>query len=190
MDEALARTALNTIVDALQPLQSPDRKRAVLGALHFLGEEWSSLPDRTPPSPEAGADVADSATDSFEHAVQAWMKKNDLSADDVEQVFAFEDGKINIIADLPGKGKRENTIVIYTLMGVGIYLYTGQRKFSDDAAREACVQHNAYDSKHHAETMKDLKNELTGDKKSGWTITLPGLKKGASILKAIAATSK
>ncbi len=168
MNDELARSALNAIVDALIPLQSLDRKRAVLGALHFLNEDWVPLPHKgeSPGSLGPAGEKGDT-NGPFPSAAHAWMAKNELVADEVEQVFAFDAGKINIIADLPGKSKRENTILIYILMGVGTYLQTGERRFSDEAAREACIQHNAYDLNNHSVTMKELKSELTGDKKEG-----------------------
>jgi hypothetical protein len=188
MGDDPARDALLALVDILKPLPSPDRKRAVLGALHFLEEDWVPLPRKkeearlpeAPPEPNG----------AFPAAVQSWMKKNDLTAEEVEQVFALEDGKINIIADLPGRGKRDKTITTYTLMGLGTYLHSGDRKFADEPARETCAQHDAYDGANHAATMREMKSELTGDKSNGWTITWPGLKKGAAIVKEIAAGSK
>lgn len=190
MNEDLARTALNTIVDALQPLQSADRKRAVLGALHFLDEDWVPLPNKRADGSDAEAKELGVANGAFSPAVQSWMKKNDLSVEEIEHVFSFDNGIINIIADLPGKSKREDTITIYILMGVGTFLHTGGLKFSDEAARASCTRHNAFDSPHHATTMKELKSEFTGDKKEGWTITTPGLKKGAAIVKKLASSSK
>lgn len=190
MTEDPARKALNAIVEALQPLSSADRKRAVLGALHFLEEDWVPLPQRNGSDPPGTTKHKPETNDAFPPAVQVWMEKNELTADEIEQVFAFEEGKVNIIADLPGKGKRENAIAIYTLMGLGTYLHTGERKFADDLAREACALHNAYDTPNHSKTMKELKSELTGDKAAGWTITSPGLKRAATIVKQLATGPK
>ena len=91
---------------------------------------------------------------------------------------------------MPGKGKRDKSIAIYTLMGLGTFLQTGERLFQDDIAREVCSTHSAYDKSNHAVTMREMKSELTGDKGSGWTITMPGLKKGAAIVKEIIASGK
>lgn len=187
MSDEAARKALNTIVDALQPLESPDRRRAVLGALHFLEEDWVPLPQV---KQAAQADFGDNTNESegaFATGVKQWMKKNELTSEDVEQAFHFEEGRLNIIVDLPSKSKRDNTITIYTLMGLGTYLFTGERKFSDADARDACSKHSAYDANNHAATMNALRSELTGDKKNGWTITMPGLKKGAALVKELVA---
>ncbi len=190
MGEDPARKALNVIVDALQPLDSPDRKRAVLGALHFLEEDWVPLPHRKNGDEAGPIEGKLEGNGPFAPSVQAWMKQNALTSEEVEVVFSFDDDKVNIIADLPSSGKRENTIKLYILMGVGTYLRTGQRKFSDEAARDACAQHSAYDVNNHSKTMKELRSELTGDKDAGWTITKPGLKRGAAIVKELAAGSK
>jgi hypothetical protein len=192
MGEDPARKALNAIVDALQDLQSADRKRAVLGALHFLDEDWVPLPQKTG---KAAADTGTGrerpeANGAFSPSVQAWMDKNELTEEMVEQVFAFDNGRISIIGDVPGKGKREKSIAIYTLMGLGTFLQTGERLFQDDIAREACSTHSAYDQSNHAGTMREMRNEITGDKASGWTITMPGLKKGAAIVREIIGNGK
>jgi hypothetical protein len=136
MGEHPARKAFNTIVGALQPLESPDRKRAVLSALHFLEENWVPLPHKKAPE-QAGTPQQEKseASGTFLAGVQAWMKQNDLTSDEVEQVFSFDDGKVSVIVDLPGSSKRDDTIKLYTLMGVGTYLSAGERKFADEAAR-------------------------------------------------------
>lgn len=186
MTEDPARKAFNAIVDVLQPLDSPDRKRAVLGALHFLEEDWVPLPQVKGAVQVEATEQSSEMEGAFPAAVKQWMKKNELTAEEVENVFHFEDGKVNIIADLPGKGKRENTTVLYILLGLGTYIFTGERKFADSDARDACSKHSAYDSNNHAGTMAALKSELTGDKKAGWTITMPGLKRGAALVKELA----
>ncbi len=192
MSEDAALKALNAIVDALQGLESADRKRAVLGALHFLNEDWVPLPQKkTSALPETNNGRGPSeADDAFPPAVQTWLDRNELTAEMVEQVFAFDNGKVNIIGDVPGKGKRDKSIAIYTLMGLGTFLHTGERLFQDEFARDACSTHSAYDQSNHAGTMREMKNVLTGDKGSGWIITMPGLKKGAAIVKEIIASEK
>lgn len=187
MAEDPARKALNAIVDALQSLESPDRKRAVLGALHFLEEDWVPLPQVKGVAQVETDENASEIGGAFSASVKQWMKKNELTPEEIENVFHFENGKVNIIADLPGKGKRENTIALYILFGLGTYLFTGEPKFSDSDARATCAKHSAYDPNNHSGTMAALKSELTGDKQSGWTITMPGLKKGAKIAKGLGA---
>jgi hypothetical protein len=187
MGEDAARKALNAIVDALQPLPSADRKRAVFGALHFLEEDWVPLPRNKQEAPAEHAEEASDVAGAFPPAAKTWMKKNELTAEAVESVFSFDHDKVSIIADVPGRGKRDMSIAIYTLVGLGTFLKTGERTFQDDAAREVCNTHSAYDQANHAATMREMKSELTGNKKSGWTITMPGLKKGAEIVKKIVA---
>lgn len=187
MSEDAARKALNTIVEALHPLSSADRKRAVLGALHFLEEDWVPLPGKRAEQMGSKEEKTFSENSALHPTAQVWMKKNDISEDAVEAVYSFDHEAVNIIADVPGRGKRDKTIAIYTLVGLGTFLRTGERTFPDEEARQVCSTHSAYDSANHAATMREMKNELTGDKKSGWTITMPGLKRGAAIVKEIMA---
>ncbi len=179
--------SLNAIVQALKPLEPSDRKRVVLGALNFLGENWSPSSDREMQgknqdkvAPEIGGD--------FPVHVKKWLKKVGLTEEEIEMVFSFDQDDINIIGDVPGHGKKDKTIAIYTLIGVGTYLLNGEKTFNDDMARRICDAHGAFDKANHAANMKATKKVLTGDKTKGWTITAPGLNSGATLIKSIAST--
>jgi hypothetical protein len=182
-----AAQALNELVKVLTPLAPEDRRRAIKGAMAFLGEEWNSTPSVA--QQVADAPKADGAGD-WPHGL-AWMKQNGISADQLEHVFAFNgEGKLQIIADIPGKGKRPQAINVYLLVGLATHLRTGER-FEDELARGECVRHSCYDQNNHHNTLKDnMKSELIGTKSEGWSLTKPGINKATEVLKEILGAAK
>ena len=65
-------------------------------------------------------------------------------------------------------------------------LVRSERKLTDKEGRAACTKYACYQANNHATIMKDAKTVLTGDKSKGWTVTGPGLKAAAALVKEIA----
>lgn len=61
--------------------------------------------------------------------------------------------------------------------------------FDDKSARAQCQSSGCYDHTNHATYMKDKGNDLAGSKDKGWSLTNPGLKAGAMLVKQIAQAS-
>ena len=177
MTKSLAQI-VGTIVEELTPLDSEGRKRAVHAAMTLLGEEAVKRPSTEVEQGEpAGGEV-------MLPRVKTWMRQNDLSMDELQQVFHIENGTVEIIAEIPGKSNREKVRNAYILTGVSSFLSTGEQRFDDTAARGLCERVGIYDSTNHSKYMKDG-NEFTGSRERGWTVTIPGLKAGASLVKGI-----
>jgi hypothetical protein len=119
--------------------------------------------------------------------VPSWLKQNDVTPDELDQVFHFvADGKFEI-HDAPGKSKKEKTLNTYILTGLGKFLATGQRDFDDALARGFCQTIGCYDIANHGKYLGDYKGpEFTGDKSKGFSLANPGIKKGAVLVKALA----
>jgi hypothetical protein len=169
---------VGTIVNELTPLGSDERKRAVHAAMTLLGEEAIS-----PPATSVEQGQPD-GTETLPSRVRTWMRQNDLSMDELQQLFHVENGIVEIIAEIPGKNRREKVRNAYVLTGVSTFLLTGEQRFEDVTARGLCERVGIYDSTNHAKYMKDG-NEFTGSREKGWTITIPGLKAGANLVKGI-----
>ena len=106
---------------------------------------------------------------------QAWMKQNDVSAEQLEHVFHFgPDGTVELIGTLPGRSRREQTLAAYVLSGLGNFLISGDGSFDDETARGRCETAGCFDAGNHAKFLKDKGNEFTGDKRKGWSLTSPG----------------
>jgi hypothetical protein len=174
---------VGTIVIELTPLGSEERKRAVHAAMTLLGEEViKALPARVEQTEHDGAETLPSR-------VRTWMRQNDLSMGEIQQVFHIDNETVEIIAEIPGKNNKEKVRNAYILTGVSNFLLTGEQRFDDTTARGLCERVGIYDSTNHAKHMKDG-NEFTGSRERGWTVTIPGLKVGANLVKGIGKTSR
>ncbi len=188
MPDTETTSALTTIIDALKPLKSEERQRTVDAAMTFLGETTKTVATER----EVGAPGAtDGAGDGHRPAaITRWMRQYGVSADELDLAFHFKEGSFEVL-DVPGKSDREKTLNAYILTGLGTYLTTGERAFGDAAARGLCVKIGCYDANNHSSTIKHHGSpEFTGDKKKGYTLTTPGVKRGAGLVKELAGAAK
>lgn len=188
MESAQDIDPLTAVVKALKPLESVERHRTVEAAMHYLGEmpftQSNQSSSISPEDPEAS--IA-----GFPPAVASWIKQNNITSDMLDQVFHFGGNGTFEIHDAPGKSKKEKTLNTYILTGLGKYLSTGEANFDDALARNFCNTIGCYDAANHAAHLKDYKGpEFTGDKNKGYTLTNPGKKKGATLVKELAGAAK
>ena len=175
---------VSEIVELLTPLDSAERTRAIKASLVLLDEEVPTGPSRV---------GADSGTSPLEDAgetsmlptrARTWMKQTGVSLEELQQVFHLADGSAEVIAgEIPGKNKKEKTYNAYVLTGLSKLLSTGAAAFDDKTARGLCESSGCYDKANHSVTIKDRGNEFTGTKEKGWTLTAPGLKRAAALVK-------
>lgn len=172
--------ALTTIIEALKPLNSVERHRTVEAAMVFLGETWKAASTQ----PRVGV-IGNSKGPRTRSSLDKWMEKNSVSTEELDRVFYFiGDGSFDI-RDVPGKSKRERTLNTYTLTGVGKFLATGKRTFDDAMARGFCGKLRCYDKANHSVYLKTKTSEFSGDKKTGYSLTNAGLKRGAALVKEL-----
>jgi hypothetical protein len=172
------------IVELLTPIDSAERARVIQASLTLLGETL-------PVTPRAGADSVGSAaeddgggTPTFPVRARTWMKQNGVSLVELQQVFHLENGGAEVIAgEIPGKSKKEKTYNAYILTGLSKLLSTGSPTFDDKTARALCEASGCYDLANHSVHIKERGNEFTGTKEKDWTLTAPGLKRAATLVK-------
>jgi hypothetical protein len=173
------------IVDLLTPLSSDDRQRVFRAALVLLGETPSATGNSATTAelnsnPDLGTGLPQKA--------QIWMKQNGITEQQLQQVFHLDGGSAEVIAaDIPGKNKKEKTLNAYVLIGLSRLLSSGDAAFDDKSARALCISSGCYDASNHAATMKGKGNAFTGTKDGGWTLTAPGLKHSAELVKSLSA---
>jgi hypothetical protein len=174
--------AMTKIVSILTALPSEERVRVVRAAMVMLGETQST---------ETVAGGIESETTAgglttISPRARAWMKQNGVVADELQQVFHMtESGADVIAAHIPGKNKKEQTYNAYILTGIAQLLATGNPSFQDKPARALCESSGCYDSANHSSHLRNRGNEFTGTKDKGWTLTAPGLKRGADVIKEL-----
>ena len=171
--------ALNELTRILAPLNPEERRRAISATMVVLGD--------APPGSGSGPGTHSTENGAFDSKINIWMEKNALKAEDLQQSFSFENGKVEVIAtEMPGKSKSQKTLHAYLLAGLRVFLESGQSAFTDAEARELCEKSGCYDQPHHSEYLKSFKNLISGSKAAGWKINNPGLAEAAKIVKLLA----
>lgn len=174
------------IVDLLEPFETAERRRIISASLTLLGDTESTA-TKSSTSMESASDELQ----GISNQARIWMKQNDISEEDLQHVFHIADGTVEVIAaDIPGKDGKAKTINAYILQGLSSFLVTGVAKFEDKSARALCTKSGCYNAANHVVYIKGVGNRLTGSKDMGWTITTPGLKYGAGLIKELTMMSK
>lgn len=170
------------IFGLLEPLESGDRQRVVAGAMAMLGEGTRASRSS---SPTDGALSNSETTIKPGGKATAWINKYDLSEDQLEQVFHFEeDGSVEVLdGHIPGTTKKAMTINAYMLLGISKLLSSDSSKFDDSAAVDLCKRLGCHDRANHSRTRSLLGNLFTGSKNGGFALTAPGLSQAAEVIK-------
>ncbi len=184
MPKAKITNVVVQIVELLESLKPEERMRAVQSALVMLGE------DIVNPGQIKGEKSADSPTDltgtKFGSRAMTWMRQNDINSTQLQEVFHLDDGNEEVLTnDIPGKGKKGQTINAYLLQGVVKFLSTDKPDFDDKSARKLCRRLGCYDSANHAVHIKSMGNKVSGSKEKGWVLTAPGLRNAAALIRDI-----
>ncbi len=175
------------VVKMLTPLDSEQRQKVIQASLTLLGEAsiasgtsgGSRSPDGT-----GGTVGAPHGISGLSAKANAWVKRNGITLEQLEEVFDIAGGVMGVIAShIPGKNKKEKTLNAYVIQGVSRLLASGEGNFDDKAARALCENLGCYDSSNHAVYLNAKSNALTGSKDSGWRLTAPGLNRGAELVK-------
>lgn len=170
------------IVDILEPLSGEERRRAIGASLTLLGDGAASPVGANPLDEQEPAEVS---ADLHPRA-QVWMKQNNVSISDLEEIFHLANGSVEVIAsEAPGKSAKEKTYAAYILTGISRLLATGSPSFDDKAARALCKSLGCFDQSNHSLYLSNHGNEFTGSRESGWSLTAPGLKRGGAIVKEL-----
>lgn len=183
MTNANITDVVRVVLEALTPLPTEDRKRVIQATLTLLGDTSINSSSGT----KNETDESDEEIPSIPGRAKTWMRQNDISNDELQQIFHITDGEINLIAsEIPGKSTKEKTLNVYILSGAAKLLATGEPIFDDKFSRALCQQAGCYDPTNHAAYLKTKGNGLSGSKDKGWTLTAPGLKQSATLIKEMA----
>lgn len=174
---------LTRLIEILEPLTPDDRRRSIGAALTFLGD--TVLQQTTTGISSRDASNEDGQYVHFPTDVAARMKQNGISPDHAVHVFEFREGEPFKVLAVPGRGKKPQTLAMYHLVGLGTFLETGKREFTDATARQYCKDYGCYDPANHAAYLDDKHPAISGDKNSGWLLTVPGIKVAVGIVREI-----
>jgi len=182
------KTLVTGLYDLLEPVEAADRKKAIKAVMTMLGDD-ASVADQNPSKGAAAADDdGDDDNSDFNVKARTWMSRNKVTNDEIAHVFHVDGETVDVIVDnVPGKNTKEQAINEYMLTGIGEFLKTGDSKFTDKAARATCKKLGCYADTNHATHMKKPGNVLSGSKEAGWTVTGPGMKAAAELIKGFTA---
>jgi hypothetical protein len=187
-------TDLKTLVTGLYDLREPadpsERKKALKAAMAMLGDD-TAVTDQKPAKQTDDEGDGDEGDDGSEYPIKArqWMKRYDVTEEHINNVFHVEKGSAEVVAhEAPGSSGKQKTINAYVLTGISQLIATGDPKFDDKAARAVCKSMGCLDESNHTYNMKGKGNLLGGSKDSGWTLTSPGLKSGAELVKGLSSS--
>jgi hypothetical protein len=184
--------AMSKVLSALQPLDEAAQLRVVRWAVEKLklpligtsGSAGSGTFEQVVPGPVAmeGGTIPSNAA--------LWAKQNGITPAEIEAVFHIGNGSAELIASqIPGKSNKERVLNCYIVCGALEMLRAGDASFTDKSARALCEAFGCFDTTNHAKYLNDRGNELTGSKEKGWTLTAPGKKRAAALLKEMAAAA-
>lgn len=176
--------AMTKLVALLTPFNSEERRRVIGAALTLLGDAPALGAAHIPSGGDLGKVGASSQRAS------AWMKRNGLTSDILDQVFHVDGEHVEVVASrVPGKSNKERTLNAYALAGAARLIAIGDSAFDDKYARELCGNLGCYDSTNHSKYLKERGNKLAGSASTGWKLTAPGLTHAAVVIKQLAPAS-
>lgn len=176
--------AVAKLVELLTPFESEERHRIVDAAFTLLGETSNSVTKKKEGENEH---PLQQTVNGFSPRFSAWMKQNQISLTQLQQIAHIDGEHVEIIAAIPGKGRPEQILNAYVLQGLGRFIATGSSKFDDKSARAVCEKAGLSDDrKAHSRFMDAKGNKLAGSKEQGWILTDPGLVYAAALVKQIA----
>jgi hypothetical protein len=172
--------AVSEIVELLTPLEPADRARVIQASVTLLGDPPVI---HAPRAENANNHVEETGDGNYSAPARSWMRRQGITPEQLDQVFHVADGNASVIGEVPGKNNKEKTLNAYVLTGLAQLVASGNFAFDDKAARQLCQSAGCYDSANHSSTMKDKGNEFAGSKEKGWSLTQPGLKRAAELVK-------
>lgn len=184
--------AMAAILKVLQPLDPRMRGRVIRWALEKLeisddGHVGMSPGERgSPPNP------ARSSSSAFQIPAlgSAWVRQNQITDAELESVFHETSEGFSVIAHrMPGRSRREQTLNCYLLAGVCSLLSAGELGFTDQKGRELCNEFGCLDGPNHSKYLSAKGGDFVGSKEKGWSLTAPGRKKAALLVKEIGSSN-
>jgi hypothetical protein len=172
--------AISAVTNALEGLTADERSRvlkavvAIFADIPNKGEADSSLLEE----PLTVGDIAREG--------RQWMKRYNINEDILTRVFDIDDGKVRLIAHVPGNSGRAQTLNAYVVQGLISLLSSGKAMFDDKDARQLCKDGGFHDEANHSAHLKALGRNVTGSKQNGWKLTTPGEEKAAELVREMA----
>ena len=197
--------AISQVHAALREL-SPDAQQRVLDYVaakfslnikSFAGAIFHTQREETPrrtfessgvTESEGGRDEPNDDLGGISPIAQKWMRRSDLSSDELSRIFSLGIDEIDLVAKrVPGNSRRDKTRSVILLKGVATYLGSGVARVSHEAVKEACLHYDAWDSPNFAKYLRTMASEVSGTKESGYTLTARGMTEATQLVRDLLA---
>lgn len=180
------------IYSLLESLDSADRRKCISAAMVLLDEDVLNLGPSRSVATIGQPVIQNTAVDwvegdrAFGEKANRWMLQYKITRSQLDQIFHIDDNRVELIIDaVPGQSKREKTVNCYLLVGIRNYLQADEPKFADREALEFCHMTQCYDKNNHTANRQSLSNRVSGDRTTAFTLTVPGLRDAANLIKEI-----
>lgn len=191
MSSKTTTQAAGLLVETLEPFSSEDRMKCIRAAMVLLGEDGGLPLGKTEShaehrqAPVVNGRLGEPTIGG--EKLRRWMVQHQVTEDQLNQIYHIN-GTVELIADaVPGRSKKDKTINCYLLVGVRALIQNDEPKFADKEAMEFCQITLAYDKNNHTANRQALSNRASGDRVSGFTLTVPGLRDAANLIKEMGA---
>lgn len=163
-------------------LTAEDRQRIFNAVAAMCGDANVSM---LPGAPARIAQhVPDLAQADLPMKAARWLSSQNLSREALDAFIHIDGANSELIAvTIPGGSKREQMINCYLLCGITQLMKTGEASFQDEDALALCKKYKCHDVANHATYRKQIGNYLAGDKQRGFTLSAPGLKAAADLIR-------
>jgi hypothetical protein len=185
-DKTQSTTAVDVLpklVQLLADLPTPEREKAISAAKILLADSMASGGNKNHEEPHVDA----TTIPGISGKAAAWLQKNHISREQLDQIFSIDDKTFDVIAArMPGKSKRQQTAEAYIICGLKSFLQSGEPNFTNKEGRLLCQKVGCYDRPNHYNYIKAFGNRIGGSKDTGWKLTNPGLTDAAIIVRQLA----
>ncbi len=161
-------------------LNADERRRLVSAVLNLCGD--AEVEPLTQPS-SGPAEPSPAELENFPPKAIRWLTQNRIQRERLEEFFHLDGDMDILVAEVPGTSKREQTKNCYLVAGARALLSSGEATVSEGDVVALCKRYKCYDSTNHATYRKQAGNYLAGDKGKGFTLSAPGLRAAADLLR-------
>lgn len=178
------------LYNLLEPLDAGERSRVIQAALAMLGED-TVAPSLNINQRRIASDLSMPTTGrALGPKTERWMRQFKVDRNALDELFHIDDATVDLISTtVPGKSTREKTINCYLLVGLRNFLAHDEPKFDDKEAVEFCQSVGAYDKNNHTSNRNSLGNLVSGNRGNGFTLTIPGQREAAQLVRSLTNTS-
>ncbi len=180
---------MSALDQALKSLDDPEARLRVLAwlvAKHGGRSGSAAVHAAVAVDQPRGGDIAT----GLSKPAQLWLKRSGIPTDDrLAAIISVDQDDIDVVAsEIPGENVKARMHNVFLLRGAAEYLKTGEFKFTDEQVRSTCRHYGAYDADNFSQYLKSFEGEVSGGRKTGYSLTAKGQRVAAELLRAMVAS--